>query len=189
VLDESSISFWRFRLVCLIFVSVKSRTRLYVGVGSSLSFSQMERDKPGPSQVYSFPLALPSYRPPSPDIKAGFTFLDSFSFLGGRGSCPASCSSPPPTQALQKVISSQLLGAEAYIPSYLGSWNCENRGSRPALVNKRPYLQNYHSKMNWKCGSSNRTPVLQVWNPKFKPQLHKKKKEKKKGSNLQILRI
>jgi hypothetical protein len=32
--------------------------------------------------------------------------------------------------------------------------------------------------MNWRCGSSNRVPALQVQSPDFKPQSHQKKKKK-----------
>jgi hypothetical protein len=54
-----------------------------------------------------------------------------------------------------------------------------------------PLLQNNQSKVNWKCGSSNRVPDLpvpdlQMQNPEFKPQSHKKKKkkERKKAAKL-----
>jgi hypothetical protein len=35
-------------------------------------------------------------------------------------------------------------------------------------------LQNNQSKMDWRCGPSGRAPALQVWNPEFKSQSHKK---------------
>jgi hypothetical protein len=37
-----------------------------------------------------------------------------------------------------------------------------------------PNLQNNHSKMDWRCGSSDTTPALQVGIPEFKPQSHQK---------------
>jgi hypothetical protein len=41
----------------------------------------------------------------------------------------------------------------------------------------RPLLQNNHSKMDWRCGSNGRVPVLQAQNSAFKPQYHQKKKK------------
>jgi hypothetical protein len=43
-----------------------------------------------------------------------------------------------------------------------------------------PHLQNNQSKMDWNCGSSDRTSALQVQSPEFKPQSHKRKKERMK---------
>jgi hypothetical protein len=34
--------------------------------------------------------------------------------------------------------------------------------------------------MNWRCGSSNKAPILQVGSPEFKPQFHPKKILRKK---------
>jgi hypothetical protein len=51
---------------------------------------------------------------------------------------------------------------------------------------KRPPLQIKQSKMNWRCGSNSRAPVLQVQSPSPKPRLtpppQKKERKKKDGS-------
>jgi hypothetical protein len=39
------------------------------------------------------------------------------------------------------------------------------------------HLQNNHSKMDWKCGSSSKAPALQMQIPEFEPQSHQKKKK------------
>jgi hypothetical protein len=68
---------------------------------------------------------------------------------------------------------SRVLVAHACSPSYLGSWDQEDRGSRPEpemFSSHNLYLQNNQSKMAWKCGSSCRVPALQVWSSEFKRQ-------------------
>jgi hypothetical protein len=42
--------------------------------------------------------------------------------------------------------------------------------------------------MDWRCGSSNRVPALQVQSPEFKAQFHQKKKRKKE-LDLDILEV
>jgi hypothetical protein len=66
--------------------------------------------------------------------------------------------------------------AYSYNSSYLGDWDQEDHGSRPAQANNSldPHLQNNQSKMDWRCGSSSSMPALQAWSPKFKTQFHKK---------------
>jgi hypothetical protein len=44
---------------------------------------------------------------------------------------------------------------------------------------EEPHLQNNQSKIDWRCDSRGRVPALQGQNPKFKPQVHLKKKIKK----------
>jgi hypothetical protein len=46
---------------------------------------------------------------------------------------------------------------------------------KPAQAN---ISQNNRSKMDQRCGSSGRTPALQVQSPEIKPQSHKKRKSK-----------
>jgi hypothetical protein len=52
----------------------------------------------------------------------------------------------------------------------------------PAQTNtlRDPHLQNNQSKMDWRCGSSGRTPVLPAQSFEFKPQSYKKTKTKTK---------
>jgi hypothetical protein len=59
----------------------------------------------------------------------------------------------------------------------LGSWDWENSSLRPAWANKSwdPHLQNNHSKMDWRCGSSGTAPALSLWSPEFKLWSHKTK--------------
>jgi hypothetical protein len=49
------------------------------------------------------------------------------------------------------------------------------------------HLENNQIKMDWRHGSSDRVPALQMLSPEFKPQYHyttkKKKKKKKKAQN------
>jgi hypothetical protein len=42
-----------------------------------------------------------------------------------------------------------------------------------------PSPKNNQSKMDWRYGSSGRTPALQVQSPEFKPHFYERKKEKK----------
>jgi hypothetical protein len=62
-------------------------------------------------------------------------------------------------------------------PIYLGGWDQEDRGFTPALANslQDSCIQNNHSKIDWKCGSSGKAPALQVQNPECKPQSCPKK--------------
>jgi hypothetical protein len=73
-----------------------------------------------------------------------------------------------------------VLVAHTYDPSYLGGWDQEDDGSRPTQTNWRwrPHLQNNHNKMDWKCGSSQIEPTLQVWSleANSSPMGEKKKK-------------
>jgi hypothetical protein len=45
----------------------------------------------------------------------------------------------------------------------------------------RPHLKDNQRKTDWRCGSSHRAPALQVQNPEFKPQSHRKKEGRKEG--------
>jgi hypothetical protein len=53
-------------------------------------------------------------------------------------------------------------------------------------VHMRPNLQNNQSKMDWRCGSSDRIPALQAQSPEFKPQSHQKKRKKRKETTLRV---
>jgi hypothetical protein len=72
------------------------------------------------------------------------------------------------------------------MPIILTTWEAEIRriSLRPAQANSSqdPHQQNNQSKMDWRCGSSGRGPVLQVQSPELKPQSHQKKKKKAKVS-------
>jgi hypothetical protein len=58
---------------------------------------------------------------------------------------------------------SQPLVAPPCNPSYLGGWDWKDHSLRPAMTNssRDPHLQNKHSKMDWRCGSSHRESALQ----------------------------
>jgi hypothetical protein len=70
------------------------------------------------------------------------------------------------------------------IPVISAIWEAWMEGSRlearPAKQFTRPSLQNNQSKMDWKCDSSSRAPVLQVHSPEFQLKSHQNKKKKKK---------
>jgi hypothetical protein len=71
--------------------------------------------------------------------------------------------------------------AHTWNPSYLGGWNREDHSSRPAWANSSrdpPHLQNNHSKMDWRCGSSSSAPALHLQSPEFKHQSYQKKPPK-----------
>jgi hypothetical protein len=65
------------------------------------------------------------------------------------------------------------------MPLILAIWEAESRritvrGQRRFM--RPPHLQNDQSKVDWRCGSSGRTPALQVWSPEFKTKSYWKKK-------------
>jgi hypothetical protein len=65
-------------------------------------------------------------------------------------------------------------------PVILTTWEADSRRissvqDQPGKYFLRPYLQHNQSKMDKQCGSSSRTPALQV----FKLQSHQKKKKKR----------
>jgi hypothetical protein len=72
-----------------------------------------------------------------------------------------------------------MLAAHTCNPSYLGDWDQEDHGSRPAQTNSSgdPVSKIARPKWTWRCGSSGRAPVLQVWSPESKFQLYQKKKK------------
>jgi hypothetical protein len=61
----------------------------------------------------------------------------------------------------------------------LASWDTEIRrikvGGQSGQIVLDPHLQNNQSKMDWRCGSSGRTPALQAQGSKFKPHCHQKR--------------
>jgi hypothetical protein len=61
--------------------------------------------------------------------------------------------------------------------SFLGGWDQKDCGLRPASTNSlwEPHLQNKQSKMDWRCGSSGKSPTLQVQTPELKLQYQYKK--------------
>jgi hypothetical protein len=65
-------------------------------------------------------------------------------------------------------------------PSYLGSYNWEDRDYRPvqASSSRGPHLQNNQRKIEWRCSSSDRAPALQVLSLEFKPSPTKKERKK-----------
>jgi hypothetical protein len=77
-----------------------------------------------------------------------------------------------------KSILCQVPVTHACNPSYMGVWDQEDCGLRPAQANSSwdSNLQNNQSKMEWRCGSSSRTPALRIWSPELKPQSQQNKK-------------
>jgi hypothetical protein len=48
------------------------------------------------------------------------------------------------------------------------------QGQTRQMIHETSFQNNWR-KINWRYGSSSRTPALQVWSPEFKPQSHPKK--------------
>jgi hypothetical protein len=71
----------------------------------------------------------------------------------------------------------------AYVcnPSCFGGWDWEDHSSRPAQAKwvLSLHLQNNHSKVDWRSGSSGRALALQVLRPDSNPSPTKKKKKKR----------
>jgi hypothetical protein len=57
-----------------------------------------------------------------------------------------------------------------YKTSYLGGWDLEDQGLKPAQANSRRDPIPKITKMDCWCGSRGRTPALQVRSPEFKPK-------------------
>jgi hypothetical protein len=76
--------------------------------------------------------------------------------------------------------------AHACNPSYLGGWNLEDHGLRPAWANSTQdsISKNNQSKMDWMCGSSSRVPALQIWSPELNPSQNNQPPPSKKKSTL-----
>jgi hypothetical protein len=65
--------------------------------------------------------------------------------------------------SLWKIITSQAPVAHTYNPIYLGGW--DQNAVEDSLGKE------FQSKIDWRCSSSDTASVLQVWSPKFEPQV------------------
>jgi hypothetical protein len=82
-------------------------------------------------------------------------------------------------------------GCQWLMPRILATWEAEfSMITIPGQPNHflRPHLQNSHSKIDWKCGSSNKKLTLQVWIPKFKPQCTPSPPEKVRHNSKDLIK-